>query len=200
MTKLRGFTIIEVIVTIGIFSFILVAMMIFVSNSYVSFFKLQDKTSVLSRARLALERLIGEFREAQSGDNGAYSLAIVSPNEIAFYSNIDSDSGVERVHYWLSGGTLWRGIIDPVGMPADYPAENEITNIITEFVDNGATPTFTYYDGTFTGTQNPLIQPVNSTSVRHVGFFVSIDETPGEKLEAVVIESSATLRNLKDNL
>jgi type II secretory pathway pseudopilin PulG len=199
MKPAKGFTIIEVVVTIGIFSFIIVTMLMFTARSYSSFFSLNDKTSVVTKARQAVDVLGGEMREAQSSDIGAYALVSATATELIFYANVDASSDIERVRYTISGSDFLRGTIKPVGTPASYPPGNEQVKTIINALVPGST-TFTYYPGTFTGSEAPLSAPVNPASVRYIVLAISLDETPGEKPEPIDIVTGSTLRNLKDNL
>jgi prepilin-type N-terminal cleavage/methylation domain-containing protein len=196
-----GFSLLEVIVSITIFSFVIVAMLEFTSRGFQSFSSLNDRTSTIAKARGAFDLLSRELREARSGDNGAYPLALTTDNEIIFYSNVDSSADVERVRYALVGSTIRRGIIKPVGSPASYPAINETTALLVDnVVNNGAIPFFAYYNGNYSGSQAALVAPVSPTAVRYVVLTARIDENANKKPEAVEIRTSSTLRNIKDNL
>ncbi|USN53929.1 MAG: hypothetical protein H6760_02050 [Candidatus Nomurabacteria bacterium] len=190
----------EVTVTIAIFSFIMVGVLSFIASSYQSYFKLNDRTSTLSKGRSAMERMLKEIRGARESSLGAYPINSATANEFIFYANIDSDDLTERVRYTLSGSTLSRGVIKPVGTPLQYLPANEVVSNLATDIYNGATPTFAYYDDTYTGSEAALSFPVTATNVRYVQFTLKVDETPGSPPEAVELVSSATIRNLKDNL
>lgn len=196
-----GFSILEVVISITIFSFVIIAMLEFTTRAFQSFFSLNDRTSTIAKARSALELLSRELRETKLGDNGAYPLATTSENELIFYANIDSTNDIERVRYTLTGSNVQRGIIKPIGSPASYPVLNELTNLmVDDVVNNGAIPLFTYYNGNYTGSQAALTAPVNPSLVRYITFTVKIDEDVNNKPDAIEIKSSSTLRNIKDNL
>lgn len=200
MNKRRaGFTLLEVVVTIGIFTFIVVTVLAFTTRSFQSFFGLNAETSAISQARQALDRLSRELREAQTNIVGAYPIVSAGPNEIIFYADVDSDPDIERVRYSYSGTILNRGVIQPVGAPPSYPTNQERLTLIADHMYN-TIPVFTYYQGSFTGDQPPMSDPITLTDVRLVAFSVRIDEDTTKKPEPIILESSAALRNLKDNL
>ncbi len=199
MKPRQGFTLIEVVVTIGIFSAAIVTMLLFTARSYNSFFELNDRSTAVAKARQAIEALGRELREAQSSDNGAYALATTTATELSFYANVDGSSDIERVRYFISGSSFRRGIIKPTGNPATYPSGSEVVETIIDSLVAGPT-VFTYYPGTYAGSDPPLSAPVNTALVRYIVLAVRIDDTPGEKPEAIDVVTSASLRNLKDNL
>jgi prepilin-type N-terminal cleavage/methylation domain-containing protein len=195
-----GFSMLEVMVSISIFSFIVVAMLEFTSRTFQSVFSLNDRSATVAQGRETLDLLSRELREARPGATGAYPLATTTNNEIIFFANVDASSDIERVRYTLTGSTILRGIIKPTGSPATYPVISEVTTIVVRDVVNGVLPAFAYYNGSYTGSQTALATPVTPTAVRYVTFTVRLDENVNKKPGPIEIKSSAALRNIKDNL
>ena len=195
-----AFTLIEVVVTIGLFSLILVTMFAFVVNGFKSFRDLNARTSTLAVARQALERTIREMREATQSDLGAYTLNLTAANELIFYANVDAQTDIERVRYHINGTDLIRGIIKPSGVPLAYEADQETNTTIARNVHNGATPLFSYFDENYTGSGSALTQPVVPATVRFIKITIIIDDDVNAPPNPVTVTSGATFRNLKDNL
>jgi prepilin-type N-terminal cleavage/methylation domain-containing protein len=75
--------------------------------------------------------------------------------------------------------------------------------IVADYVSNGTTPIFTYYNGDYPGdsTNNPLIPSERLLETRVVSVMLSINPSSGPVgAQAVSIENLVHLRNLKDNL
>ena len=87
------------------------------------------------------------------------------------------------------------------GTPGDEPLAFE--RIVADYVSNGSTPIFSYYNGNYPGdsVNNPLILTERLLETRLVKVALSIDPSSGPVgAQAVTIENLAHLRNLKDNL
>lgn len=192
-----GFTLIEIVVVIGIISVIGTIVYQFVVQGNDIFIQTRDQALAQDTLRKVMDSLAKELREARSADNGAYLLEQTVEQSIIFYSDIDNDNKRERLRYFLSAIDFKKGVIEPVG--AQYPQGNEvITTVVSNIRNTG--PIFTYYDENYTGTQSPLSQPVNIAQVRlvHLQFIVDID--PLQPPSPITIETSVAIRNLKTNL
>ena len=197
-----GFTLLEVMISLGIVAIILVAFIgiqILVRQSYQFSF---NTYVTVNRANSVTEQLVRTIRRARAADNGAYALEVFNDQELAFYADIDNDSQAERVRYFLEGEELKRGVIEPTGFPVTYPSENEAVKVMTEYVRNGSDPVFYYYNRDWpTDTTNnplPLAQRLNETQFIQVFFKINVnpDRPEGE----FVLSPYVQLRNLKDNL
>ncbi|MBM3250641.1 MAG: prepilin-type N-terminal cleavage/methylation domain-containing protein [Candidatus Nealsonbacteria bacterium] len=98
---MRGFTIIETLVTVVIFGLI----MGLVAGSIAALYKAHDYTwqqsFAIDEARRGIKTMVKEIREARPGDNGSYPIEKAGDKEFIFYSDIDGDGKVERVRYFL---------------------------------------------------------------------------------------------------
>ncbi len=197
----RGMTLIEVIVTLGIFVIILMAVgrlqfNILDYNRYSSDYiqSGQDASSIL-------RTMVKEMRIAKIGSNGSYPIAQAATSTIVFYSDIDSDGLQDQVRYYISTTTLKKGIIKPTGSPLTYVAANEKLSTLAYSLKNGtSTPLFEYFDNNYTGTSSPLSIPVNIPMVRLVRINLLIDADPKRSPLPRLYTSDVMLRNLKDNL
>ena len=87
----KGFTLVEVLVSIAIFILIMLAVTkfqvsIFQSNKYTS-----DVITSAQDARSILRTMVQELRSAKSGSNGSYPIVQTATSSITFYSDINSD-------------------------------------------------------------------------------------------------------------
>lgn len=143
-----------------------------------------------------VQELARTVRNARPGDNGAFMLEIVNDQELAFYGNVDSDAGTERVRYFLQGTTLQRGVIEPTSFPVEYPQDQEKVKIMTDTVQNGTNPLFYYYDGN--NNLLPQAQRLNETTFIRIA--VTVNSNPDRPEGNYRLESFAQIRNLKTNL
>lgn len=196
-----GFTIIEVVVAVGLFALVGVMVVELVS----SILSGSNKQSVIladtDQARKISYSFTSEIRDAQTSNTGAYALASASSTEIIFYSNIDSDALIERVRYYLSNGKIYKGIIEPTGAPLTYNSGSETVTTVQSNVVNTSAPLFTYYNDTYNGSGTALTSPVNVTHVRYVQINMQIANRAGvSTTNYFTVSAGGTMRNLKTNL
>lgn len=199
LKKQSGFSVIELLITVFVFTMLSMAV-------YTLFHSISSSNRVLSasitaqdEARKVLKPLVGEVRDATTSSTGTYAIHSASNTEFAFYSNVDSDTLVERVRYFLSGTTLKKGVIKPSGAPLTYDSTSEIVTDVIHHMANGATPIFSYYDKNYTGTQAALSTPILVSSVRLVKIYVIIDPLGASSPSPTIMTTQVQLRNLKDN-
>lgn len=197
-----GFTLIETTVAIFAFAIIMVGMVAMLAGIMSTSNRQSGLLSDQDQSRRLAFGIVNELRNAQTAQNGAYALETAQESEIVFYSNIDKDSGVERVRYFVQNNKLYRGIVEYNGN--SYPTSTETSVMVQNNLANGfVTPVFYYYDDTYTGssTQNSLSQPVSSTAVKHVKINLQVFNTAGVKNNNFfTISAGGTIRNLKTNL
>lgn len=196
---LRGISLVEVLVAMGIFAMIISA------ATYILLFSLRGRNIVYeqiltqSQGRKVLADIVNEIRSARQSSIGSYTIAKASTTEFIFYTNLDADSYMERVRYTLSGNKLVKGVIKPSGNPLAYNTANETTSTAAESVGASSGTLFLYYDQNYTGTSTPLAQPVNVTNVRVVGIQFYLDRNPILSPTALFLQGKSEIRNLKNN-
>lgn len=197
---ISGFTLVEILVTMAIFSIILGAIGLFARDTF--YYNNIFSNSLISydEAKKILQPVASEIRSASQSSLGAYSVESAGDNSFVFFTDTNSDGLKERIRYFLSGTTLKRGVIYPTGSPLQYVSASEIiTDVITNLT-NGSTPIFTYYDTDYNGNTSPLSQPVSIPSVRLVKITLTIDVDPNRPPLPMVVTTQVNIRNLKDNL
>lgn len=168
-----------------------VIQMFYRSNAYVF-----EATASVDSARRGLSTTLSALREASYADDGNYPIAAAATSSIIFYSDIDSDGGIERVRVYTIGTTLYRVITNAAGSPPSYTGQAPATTTIATYVRNGtSTPMFRYYDssGTQLATTSPRISDIASVAVT-----LMVDLNPNRAPNVVTMTGSATLRNLRD--
>lgn len=195
----RGYILTELLVSIAVFGIVLAFFGVMFSHNMRAFNRAKSREYVEEQVTTIVKKISRNIREMRSSDAGAYPLSQATDTSITFFSNIDSDDDIERVRYTLNGTLIELGIIQPTGTPASYPVNNEIVTTIARGVYNGGQPLFSYFDSSFTGSQQPLTLPVNLSSVRVVKVQAFIDDSPTQEPAAQELVFYVQLRNLKDN-
>ncbi len=194
---LHGFTLIEMLITISISVILGYAVYQFVSQGFEGWRFSNSRAQSQEQVRQALDTMTVPIREARAADSGAYAVAQAEAAAFTFYANIDADTSVEQVQFSLNGTNLQKRVIEPTGVPVQYPVANAVTSTI---IPNVRSLAFEYFDRNYTGTGASLAQPVSPLSVRLVRISLTVDDDPSRQPEAVTSTTSISLRNLKDNL
>lgn len=198
----QGITLLEVIVSVAIF---VIATGI-VSSFVIQGSRVQDialgQNTAITEARRGVETMVREIREIQIADNGAFPLITADDFEFTFYGDIDKDSSVERVRYFLDGTDFKKGTIEPRTNPVSYYTSDEVIVTLSRYVRNTSTPLFTYYNGDWPGdvVNNPLPTPADITDPRFVNVYLKINVKPNTAPTDFDLTSDVQIRSLKDNL
>lgn len=197
----EGFTLIELTISLAVFSIIMVGVMSLLSNVFTVNRQQSALLSDQDQARRLSFVVMNEIRNAAVANTGAYPLETAGAQSLVFYSNIDGDADVERVRYFVQNGALYKGVKQPTGSPVSYAASPEAVTLVQANI--GTNPTlFRYYDDTFDGVSGtPLAQPVSVTAVRFVALDLPITKRAGVANTATyTVSAQAAIRSLKTNL
>mgnify|MGYP000011744148 FL=1 len=126
----KGFTLIEIIFFMLIISFVLFFLILMIINLSNLDLYLTYGLGNLGEANLFLSEIKRELKSMEISNIGAYPLEEITSTTITFYSDLDNDSLVERIRYFLEGDNLMKGIIKPVGNPLKYNQNEEKVKII----------------------------------------------------------------------
>lgn len=203
MTTNRGFTLLETLVTIAIFSLVLIA-----CGALLNIIYSNDNTQPLAlneidESHAAATEFVNEVRDASYGNDGSYPLGEASSTEIIFFSPFDSGASTTayRIRYFIASSTLYKGITIPSGSPSKYNTAGEIVSAVISNVLLATTSAFLYYSGTYAGTSSPLTQPVNINNVTYVQLELNVkSEQQRNSTTTFGISTGAAIRNLKTNL
>jgi len=195
-----GFTLIEVLVALGMFALISVAVSWIVITSLRSNDIIWEQLKTQNDGRAVLEQFVDEVRRAEESSVGGYPIADATSSTVTFFANIDEDIGRERVRIFLDGTDVKKGVIQPSGNPLGYDAEEAIVTIATDVV-NGlkGVPLFVYYDETYPVTSTPLTVPDQLTDIRAVHVQLELEKDPTATPVPLHVETVVSIRNLKSN-
>lgn len=156
-------------------------------------YSLEQATAVTSAQR-GLEQVVRVVREAAFSSQGAFPIVSVSAHNFVFYADVDDDPLIERVHYYLSGTSLMRGVLNPSGNPPDYVGAETIEEV-ADYVRNLAQgiTTFRYYDALGAEIASSTTA---YTNVRFVKVTLSVNVDTATLPDPLTLNSSAALRNL----
>ncbi len=201
--RANGFTLIEVIVSIGIMLMVGGGLVIFersvISNSKV----LQSELKSQQQVRRSLGGFVADLRSAASSAAGAYAIDTAATSTLIFYANVDKDASVERIRYFVATSTLKRGIIKPIG--TTYNVASETVSILVNDIANATSSAiFTYYDTGYDGftasSTDPLPLPINIPAIRLVKMTLTTNPNGVRSPVMQTYSTQVSIRNLKDNL
>lgn len=193
-----GMTLVEVVVVIGIYAILMISVTTTVSFLYQTNSYAIAQAQEVDTARSGLTTWTKDAREMLPSSEGTWPVAIMEPNRVGFFSDVDQDSVIEYVIYSLATTTLYKYTYEPSATSSYSTSTPSRTFVISEFVQNlvQATSTFRYFDAT--GAALSVGDLLTDVRYIQVNLIVNIDpiRSPGE----FVLRSSAAPRNLKDNL
>ncbi len=192
-----GYTLVEMLVVLAIFIFLVVTVSDFVVRGLKSTTFGYEQDEAVKNARKSLDPMMKEIREAAPAVNGAYMIGTTSTSSLIFYANVDAATNTERIRYYLSGNKIYRGVIWATGTPLSYPAAAEKTAALINYVNNRGLPIFTYFD-----TNNNLMgsSTASTSAIRMIHLSLYINVTPAIAPADYPLEMDIQIRNLKDNL
>jgi len=187
-------TFLEVIVWVAVFT----SAMLAISQSILYFYRANNYTiqqaSAITSAQRGLEHFVRTVREASYASDGAYPIVSMGLNDVTFYAEIDGDSAIERVHFYVVDTGLYRGVLEPSGNPLSYTG-TEATSTISDYVRNitlGA-KVFSYYDEN--GVE--ITDFTRIAEVRFISANLIVNIDPNKLPDQLTLRSSAALRNIK---
>lgn len=196
----RGFTLVEVLVVVGIVVLITGALTSFERTIFTQNSLLQNNLLADQDARTALRSFVAELREAAPSDAGAYAIASAASTSITFYADVKGDGLHDRIRYFVATSTLWRGFLKPTGSPLVYNNANETVTTLARGLTSSSPTIFSYYNDNYAGTSTPLAFPVDVAAVRLVQLTLSIDNDPNQPPGPSIYTTEVSVRSLKDNL
>lgn len=193
--QVSGFTLIETLVAVAVFTILMFA----VNALFLSLYKQQNiDMSMIERASRAgrvLENMGKELREMGRGEDGSFSLIVTGPQELSFFSDVNSDDLSEKITYRLNSTDLEKIIVSP-GDDSSYSGEGELT-VVCEGVQNGVEPIFKYYDDSYSGSEDPMSYPIGVLNVKLIGINLDVNTENSRLSDPLSIETKIQLRNLK---
>jgi type II secretory pathway pseudopilin PulG len=197
----KAFSLVELLVTIGIVMAVIGVITLFQSNIFTYTFSTQNSLSAQFDANKVVKQMVLELRGMSESAAGAYPILAVSTSSITFFADIDKDNAKEKIRYYLSGNTLYRGLVEPTGNPVGYTGAESVSILVSDIVNSTSTPIFSYYGIKYQGDSTPtLTYPISTSEVRMVKIEVWIDRNIHRSPTVIKSTSQVTLRNIEDNL
>lgn len=195
----RGFTLIEVVVVSVLTALLFGA----VSYAITSFYKTNayaiEQAMAINFARKGIESLVKDIREASYSDEGSYPIISIATTTFEFYSDVEGNSNIEKIRYFIQDGYFKKGVTFSAGTPLSYTGQPEMEYIIAENMRNEdlLTNVFTYYDSN--GVE--VVDFVGGMlDVVFVEMSVTININPRRLPSNYTLYSSATMRNIVNAL
>lgn len=190
----RGMTFIETVVTVALTAFIVLALTVLINYFYRTNAYTLEQMQAVNSARVSLGHAMSDLREASYGADGSYPILFAATSTVTFYTDLDDNGAVDKVRYYISGTTLYRGKTSPGGSPPSYTGQPESTTLVVDNIRNGtSTPLFAYFDTN--GAE--LFSPINTASVASMKITVYTDVNPNRAPTVFMLTGSATLRNAR---
>lgn len=194
------FSLVEMMFFVLIFVFILGATYNLFYFSQKTWSKTSQDSEVRQNARFAMDKSVKEIRQAQSPSESDYGVYLADQFEFQFYSDINSDPGPERIHYYLNNNEFIRGQLNPSTQeePWEYGG-TEGTEAIAKYIRNaGSDSVFRYYDSDGNELTDLPLDSVDKKKIRRVKITLLVDKEPDELADQLEVESEVQLRNLRD--
>lgn len=197
----KGFTLIEVLVSVAILSAVVVIFGKFAADIFIYNRIYSAQLNAENDLRKILNPFPSEVRSAAPSDRGDYPILLAGEKEFIFYTDVDFNGSRERVRYFIEDDTFKKGILESTGNPETYDINNEVIIDVVRDVVN-ARSYFTYYGSDYNGesSSTALEQPVFPNLVRLVDITVAVDADPNQLPKEVSVSTKVSIRNLKDNL
>jgi hypothetical protein len=198
--KNSGYTLMEIMVTIGVILIILIPLTRLQVNvfTYGRFF--YNTNIIQDEARRTMQKFSSEVRSVTSSGTGAYAIESATNNSMIFFRDINQDGLAERIRYYLDGTDLKKGVIVPTGNPQTYLPANEKFSVVVHGIYNDVgTPIFQYYNRSYDGQTAALSQPLDITAIRLVKLTLLIGAGNSNQ-DRITLTTQVALRNVKDNL
>src|SRR3989344_283074 len=201
----RGFTLVETIMTVFMFIVLTIGISAVTITIFKSYKQQSQSLSNVDQVTMVASAFTNELRNSAYGNDGSFPLNQAGNSQIIFYStSLNGNGVVNRIRYYLSGNSLYKGVVTPTGSPLAYNLAEEVTDKIQDNVMNNATttiPIFYYYDGNYAGTGSALSQPININNVKFVKINLLVLKQPSLSTTTVFyFNIGAAIRNLKNNL
>ncbi|MBP6889414.1 MAG: prepilin-type N-terminal cleavage/methylation domain-containing protein [Candidatus Moranbacteria bacterium] len=199
---LRGMSLVEMLMAIFILLIGLWGVTLLFINSWkMNKFVLETGNASLIASR-TVNLIVRDIRRARQADNGDYPIESGGENDLQIYIDIDGDGATERVHYYLSNGSIYQGITEPnATMPITYPSGDQTTVLLAQHISNTSSdPVFFYYNKNYPSDiiNNPLATPVTVQNVRLIRVHLLVNIDPINAPNNINVESFAELRNLNN--
>ncbi len=190
-----GFTLIETLIVIALTGVVMLALSFLIQYFYKTNAYVLEQSQAVRSARTSVTHAMTDLREASYGADGSYPIAYAGTSTVTFFANLGGayGTGVEKVRYYLSDATLYRGVTLPASSPPSYALQPETQTLVVQNIRNdSSSPLFSYFDAD----GNLLATPAPVSKVASIHIRVLTDVNPERAPNVYTLDGSATLRNL----
>ncbi|PIZ95782.1 MAG: hypothetical protein COX80_03560 [Candidatus Magasanikbacteria bacterium CG_4_10_14_0_2_um_filter_33_14] len=200
----KAFTLIEIIVVMAIFSILVAGSSWFVIGTNKDLAVMWEQLITQNEGKKTIDHVVNYVRRAETSSVGAYALDTTEEYNLVFYANVDDDSMIEKVKFWLDTDNILKETITKPSSTASsnlYENGSSYTVNLAENVKNMivGNPVFLYYDENYTGIGSPLSGNFNFTDVRVVQVQLELEKDPTKTPVPLHVESKAFIRSTKTN-
>jgi prepilin-type N-terminal cleavage/methylation domain-containing protein len=198
----QGFTLLEVLLAIFIFSAVAAGVAAFSAYYLKNYSYSFEETQSIGLAQNGLTTIIREIREARMGEDGSWPIVQADDFNFIFYSDVTNDGKSDKVRYFLNGSTLQKGVIQPTDVPVTYPMANEKIYVVSSNIDTSGGPIFSYYNGNWPADviNNPLSSANRILNTKFVKIYLKINMNQNFGAKPFELRSAVAIRSMKDNL
>ncbi len=197
-----GYTLVEMVVVVGITGLLVVALTVFIGRSFGVSREQFEQVRITEDARLEIERISDTLRNARfvdlngngvTDESGEHWLLSGDSFDVSVYTNVDDDTEAELVRYAVDAAdprVLTRTV-------RQAPFTGEATTEVlmrTLFNYEQAEPIFTFFAGN--GSQLPTpVAAVNRAATARIQINFIVDANPAQRPAAAVITTDVSPRS-----
>ncbi|MCX6713766.1 MAG: hypothetical protein NTV48_01540, partial [Candidatus Vogelbacteria bacterium] len=187
-----GFTLLEILVVMGIIILIGGLIAGFGGDIFVNNFRQQKIFNNESEAKITLSQLTTELRTMTQSNTGTYPIEASATSSLIFYSDINRDNLKERVRYFRLGQALKKGVVIPTGQPYTYNLTTEKLSTMVSILASSTETIFSYYDRSYDGSSmtSALVDPVDIKNIRLIKIDLAVGSSAGGKEPAPIYFTS----------
>ncbi|HEX21025.1 MAG TPA: hypothetical protein ENH19_00040 [Actinobacteria bacterium] len=196
----KGLTLIELIIGVGLMSLVLQGIYAFHYYETKSWDNTTRSIAARTAAQLAINRISRDIRGAQVISETAPAIEAADKNSIIFYADVDNDQQPERLHYYLSGTKLIRGIEESqtTKEPWVFNGVDDVkTTLVKDDRNSAAQPLFRYFSSMDVEDTNLPLSSARRSKVTLLKINLNVDKDPGKSPAPVQLETTVDLRNIK---
>jgi len=201
-------TLVDTMVAIAIFTIGIAGFTVLFARSWQTNSFIIEEGETTRIASAGVNYIVRDLRKIRQADNGDFPIKSGDDFNLTVYLNDDNLPDTERVHYYLDGTVLKKGVAKPnTASPPVYPPNytTDVVTTIANYVTNtSGQPIFYYYNKDYPGdtVNNPLnlspSLPVGQVKLVRINLWVNIK--PLTAPDNVNFESFVDLRNLNENI
>jgi len=146
-TSRKGFSVVELMVVMGLFVIIGVIVSNLFLNTQKSFTHTSARINARKEASRVLRTLEKELRQISQASEDFEAIELADQNQLVFYADIDNDEKPEKISYSLDGQRIIKAVTRTSNEAAPWEFEGAVTNenLTTYSVNSLQVPVFTYY-------------------------------------------------------